>query len=78
MRYYGSVIGGLETAIVEMWGYPGAKICIDCTCGLSQDFDEVDDARVFLESHATHIVEWSIGLVGTDGAVVWELKALSV
>lgn len=78
MRHYGGVIGGLESAIVELWGYPGAKIRINCTCGSSQDFDGMDDAREFLKSHSIHIVDWSIDLVSVDGVVVWELEALLV
>lgn len=78
VKHYGGVMGGVESAVAEMRRHPGAKMRINCTCGLSQDFNGLVDAGEFMALHSIHIVAWSIDLVGVDGIVVWELEALSV
>lgn len=74
MRYYGGIKGALSSAVGVWRNYPEATIRIRCTCGWSQSFDNVMQARRFLMMHCAHISEWSIDLVDIHGIILWRMK----
>lgn len=78
VSYYGNIIGALQSAFRERRNYPGTIVRVTCTCGLSNDFGEMNGARVFLEIHRAHLTEWLVELVGIDNTVVWRMKAIFV